>query len=61
MQAKAGLGSELRHMHPFLLPVPLLATFSQGGSLAPKPVAFSQTPQLTGLAGRHLREERETH
>lgn len=44
MQAKAGLGSEPRHMHPFLLPVPLLATFSQEVSLALKPVASSQTP-----------------
>ena len=44
MHAKAGLGPEPRHMHPLFLPVLLLATFSQGVSLALKPVASSQTP-----------------
>lgn len=38
------LESEPGHIHPFLLPIP----------------SFSQTPELTGLAGWHLREEGET-
>ena len=54
------LESEPGHIHPFLLPVPSLAKCFLEGSLAQKTTASSQTPELTGRAGWHLREEGET-
>lgn len=54
------LESEPGHIHPFLLPIPSLAKFFLEGSLAQKTMASSQTPELTGLAGWHSRQEGET-
>lgn len=58
MQARAGLGSELRHMHPFPFPVPVLASFSQKGSLAG---GFLPDPTADRPGWPQLRKEDETH
>lgn len=56
---RAGLASELRHMLPF--PCPFVGHILSEWLSGPEASDFLPTPQLTGLAGWHLREEGETH
>lgn len=59
MQVRVGLASELRHMLPF--PCPFVGHILSEWLSGPEASDFLPTPQLTGLAGWHLREEGETH